>query len=232
MAKSNGNLVAWLKSGHAAEFEGIREYAAKNGWKSVLTLQDAWRNIDKDTQLDPARKQQLRDEAALAFSALYQESNSSGLFRSLNPFGVGVFMFVGSVLGIVALALFEGRIFIGPDGATPLLDALSRADTARGLLSFVFALGVLALALLIVTANITLKDGDDRRFEKSKEILTALIAILATILGFYFGKGDEVTAATEQPLPVEVAAADEVSTAQSPLNTSPANNRIGGTPTP
>ncbi|MEZ5477852.1 MAG: hypothetical protein R3E95_10335 [Thiolinea sp.] len=63
--------------------------------------------------------------------------------------------------------------------------------TARGAITFLFALGTITLAVVLVGASL-FSIGEDsekrkQRFSEAKEILTMLIGIFGTIIGFYFG---------------------------------------------
>ena len=59
---------------------------------------------------------------------------------------------------------------------------------ARGLITFLFAFATIAIMLLVAITTFWMpKDDVQVRFEKAKDLLTILIAVIGTILGFYFG---------------------------------------------
>lgn len=74
------------------------------------------------------------------------------------------------------------------------LYALKDTDVSRGLITFVVAVTTISIALIVtlyaITSTIPKEDLKDR-FGYAKEILTLLIGILGTILGFYFGSADK-----------------------------------------
>lgn len=201
----------WLRGPAAKAFLELEKVTPAGGWPGSQRLEDVWATIDARTDLDPAAKARFRDLAALAFLRFEQvRAPKGGLIFGVSAFGFGVFCFMFMVVLILAGAVFESSwILTLPrpgEAVEPVLTRLSNIETARGLITFVFTIGVIALALIIVTANVTTEDGDGKRFERSKDILTTLIAILGTIMGFYFGKADVVEAQSD---PARVAVVDE-----------------------
>jgi hypothetical protein len=75
-------------------------------------------------------------------------------------------------------------------GSGKFLDSLQHPEIARGLITFLIAFTTVAIALVLALYAIIGSSGEDLkdRFGFAKEILTALIGILGTILGFYFVK--------------------------------------------
>jgi chemotaxis protein histidine kinase CheA len=73
-----------------------------------------------------------------------------------------------------------------------LLSQLSRPEVTRGFITFLISFGTIAIAIMLVIAAF-ISEGDNNktplkeRFEMGKGVLTALIGILGTIVGFYFG---------------------------------------------
>jgi hypothetical protein len=63
---------------------------------------------------------------------------------------------------------------------------LGNADLARGVITFIFAIGTIGIALL-VTLGALIGDHTDQQLGRGKEVLTVLIGVFGTILGFYFG---------------------------------------------
>ena len=201
MAAARTSFFDWLRTtGHGA-YPSLARHAEANDWPVVESLPQAWALIDAAATPDATGKAQLRNEAALAFVSYQSERTPDARLLGLTAFGIGVFLFMAATLGILALAMFDSAWVRDPQ--MPLLARLSDVAAARGLITFVFTVGVIALALIIVTANVTSGDGDSRNFERSKEILTSLIAIMGTIMGFYFGKADDPPA---QPTPTQIEA--------------------------
>jgi hypothetical protein len=83
------------------------------------------------------------------------------------------------VLGLLAAGILTGG----------LLQFLSSVAGARGLITFLIAIGTIAIAIILTLASV-LADGEKdeiaERLSKGKEILTVLVGVLGTIVGFYF----------------------------------------------
>ncbi|MEM7643755.1 MAG: hypothetical protein AAF366_14660 [Pseudomonadota bacterium] len=203
-------FTEWLHAKYRADYVRLRAYVtdADHRWDDVEALTDAWRLIDEDVNLAPVAREDMKKLVSLAFVEFKaSEPRHRHSFMGLNAFGLGVFLFMTFILMILGVAIFEQIIFswYAPELDTRdqlLLTRLADVEMARGLITFVFTIGVIALALIIVTANVTSNDGDSIRFERSKEILTSMIAILGTILGFYFGRADSSPAAMSQEAPI------------------------------
>jgi flagellar hook protein FlgE len=87
-----------------------------------------------------------------------------------------------AVLGLVAIICFISR--------ETLLNTLKYPEVVRGLITLVISLITVFIAVILVIGALTLKeDGASlkERFDMANRVLTALIGILGTIVGFYFG---------------------------------------------
>src|ERR1051325_7620054 len=58
---------------------------------------------------------------------------------------------------------------------------LGNADLARGVITFVFAIGTIGIALLVVLGAL-IGDHSDTQLGRAKEVLTTLIGVFGTIL--------------------------------------------------
>lgn len=85
-----------------------------------------------------------------------------------------------------------------------MLAGLARPEEARGLITFLFGVATVGIALVIVLAvflSTGSKEEVAERFRMGKDILAVLIGVFGTIIGFYFGS--ELT--QTPPAPVEAA---------------------------
>ncbi|HLK68283.1 MAG TPA: PASTA domain-containing protein [Bryobacteraceae bacterium] len=95
-----------------------------------------------------------------------------------------------TVLGLVVL----GVIIYGvtqPSGV--FLNNLGKKEVARGLITFLIAISTVGIAIILSISTLLLPAGDDgdKRFDRGKQVLTVLIGVLGTIVGFYFGSSTD-----------------------------------------
>jgi hypothetical protein len=103
---------------------------------------------------------------------------------------VGQYVVLGAIGTIIVMYLFTGLL---GNNTGPFLFALSKPEVARGIITFLVAAGTVSLAVLLVMAAIMSSGSKDleHRFAFGKEVLTLLIGILGTIVGFYYGSANE-----------------------------------------
>jgi hypothetical protein len=87
---------------------------------------------------------------------------------------------------VVAIVLGFG-IFFGH-----LLSDVAKPDHARGLITFLFAFSTIAIVIMVVVATFWIsKDEIEERLDNAKDIITIMIGVLGTVIGFYFGSQDD-----------------------------------------
>jgi hypothetical protein len=91
---------------------------------------------------------------------------------------------------LILLSLFAliGASMFGLDHG--FLASMARTDLARGLITYLFAVVTIGLAVALVLSTLVgpePTDANDRRFQRGKEILSLLLGVFGTIVGFYFG---------------------------------------------
>jgi hypothetical protein len=115
--------------------------------------------------------------------------HSKGL--QLWVYGVLTLMGVG-ILVILGWSFYKDASF---------LQRLGNTEYARGLITFVFTLGTIAIAIMLTLAVLLRQDPEiEKRFRQGREVLTILIGVVGTIVGFYFG-----AATVEELPPLEIA---------------------------
>ncbi len=83
-------------------------------------------------------------------------------------------------------------IVFGLIGKNSILKELSNLDLARGLITFIVAVGTIAIAIIIVLFALMSKTSDMKeRFNRGKEVLSIFIGVLGTIVGFYYGTSND-----------------------------------------
>jgi hypothetical protein len=107
-------------------------------------------------------------------------------------------------IGFVIIAVFViGFIVYAISGSRGVLNSLADDKIARGLITFMITVATVAIAIILALSAIisdpaVVKD----RFALGKEVLSILIGVLGTIVGFYFGSS---ITAQAQPLQVHPA---------------------------
>jgi hypothetical protein len=100
----------------------------------------------------------------------------------LNPvviLAVGMLLAIVLLIGATTLGLDKGRVLI----------RMGRPEFARGLITYLFAVVTIGTAVVLVVSALTSHETPehDKRFTRGKEILSLLLGVFGTIVGFYFG---------------------------------------------
>jgi hypothetical protein len=133
----------------------------------------------------PAGYKKVFGPANLDASAKYL-ADANGGSNTPNWFGLTVAQYV--LIGIVTLA-FVCVVIIGAyklQGSNSDPAIMTADDGARVLITFLVAIGTIAIAFLAILTAMILREYKER-FALAKEVLTILVGILGTIVGFYFG---------------------------------------------
>jgi len=107
-----------------------------------------------------------------------------------------VVLIAGSIIGGVLVLIFWA--IMGWDKGL-VLPSMANISFARGLITYLFGVGTIGIAVVLVVYALTEKTGQtDTRFQHGKEILSLLLGVFGTIVGFYFGS--EVASKAEEAL--------------------------------
>ena len=113
---------------------------------------------------------------------------------------------IAAVSVTLLFCLIIGSLFFpylfGYQSESSLLRELASLDQARGLITFLVAVTTVGIALILTVYVVVTNDPNVKdRFILGKEVLTGLIGVLGTIVGFYFGS---VATQTQKPATNEV----------------------------
>lgn len=116
--------------------------------------------------------------------------------------------------GIAVLILVV--IIWGVSGQGGFLDSLSDRAVARGLITFLITFTTVGIAIILAVSTIFASSGDDedKRFDKGKQVLSVLIGLLGTIVGFYFGSSTDTKPAAAESAQVLTIAPANISNLQ------------------
>ena len=117
-----------------------------------------------------------------------------------NPAAVVAAAIVMSVIALVSAAT------LGVDHG--VLKSMGDTAFARGLITYLFAIVTIGTAVVLVMSTVVVgTDGSqaaDNRFQHGKEILSLLLGVFGTIVGFYFGQSQNPAAAAVKVSPIYV----------------------------
>ena len=113
------------------------------------------------------------------------DEDGNGLRTFLNPIVLIATMILISIFVLIGAAI------VGFDKGVLL--SMSKVEFARGLITYLFAVVTIGTAVVLVVSALTSTESKahEKRFERGKEILSLLLGVFGTIVGFYFGS--EVT---------------------------------------
>jgi hypothetical protein len=132
-------------------------------------------------------------ELKLALYRYYVFWLANSLTTGQRRIGFGTIALVCAGLIIAAFLLYG---VMNPTFVT----SLANAAQARGLVTFLFAFATTSVIVVVTIGVLWVpKDEVEARFSKAKDIMTILISVLGTILGFYFGQAPNPNTATPPP---------------------------------
>src|SRR6202008_2330799 len=124
---------------------------------------------------------------------------------------------LGLIAGAAVFVLaFAGLWALGQGiyGANSIVEKLAKVEYARGLITYILAVGTIAIAIVLVVGALLGSEEAKDNFSRGKEILTILIGVFGTILGFYYGSAKSEQQARLEISPFVIAqSADRTKTA-------------------
>ena len=118
--------------------------------------------------------------AAVWFLARLAKSNDDArqvFVKLLDPASIVSLLILLGVLFLLGMAILDldkGRVLVG----------MGKATFARGLITYLFAVVTIGTAVVLVLS--ALLGSDKERFDRGKEVLSLLLGVFGTMVGFYF----------------------------------------------
>jgi hypothetical protein len=188
------SYAQWLKSQITTDPDIINLQSYADGhttswpwWSDSKT--DYEQHIDMNEK-DADRNANLKEALSTSFSAWLNASNPDEPiaipaaknpiieFVTKNMLPLISFLVILIIVFILIWGLFDEEFFY----------SIAGINQARGFITFLFALSTMGVILLIAASVFWLPPEElDRRFPPAKDLLTVIIGVLGTILGFYFG---------------------------------------------
>lgn len=202
------NFQKWLES-NISKIAGVEDLVKEMTsfkitfspeMKRLEDLESVIEKSDANDDLKASLKERIRKQWT-RFQKEYNTTPRPNVQHLLSIFSsilqiVGVIIIASLILLVVYNAFF---------GKNDFLNDLSSIEVTRGLITFLFAFGTIGIAIIITISVFTSgrsPDESKERFYRGKEILTLLIGILGTIVGFYFGSP---TDSEKQIEPIELS---------------------------
>jgi hypothetical protein len=111
-----------------------------------------------------------------------------------------------AILILLSLFIMIGASMLGMDHG--FLAGMAKPELARGLITYLFAVVTIGIAVALVLNTLVgpkPSDANDSRFQRAKEVLSLLLGVFGTIVGYYFGAE---SSKTNQEVPFELSAPD------------------------
>jgi hypothetical protein len=182
------NFATWLKnldSTQSPDVKQLQDFSAANqGWPTGDNVADYVRVISQHAPDAGARDQMLSTLAQkYADWSVAQKPKIENFRQFLMEHSTSLLL---AAFGVVLALILTWGVF-RPD----FLRGLATPATARGLIAFLFSFTTIALFILIAIAIFWMGATDLKdRFDRAKDLLTLMIGIFGTILGFYFGSAN------------------------------------------
>jgi hypothetical protein len=165
--------------------------------QALLTASSKARNEETTAlaTLEKARREEEFFRSKLKSSGRWEAflSKFSPLITQESLIGATLLVLGGIGIGIIGYAIFF----------TDFLVRVKDVNVARGLITFLVALSAVIIAMIVTLYAVVSTDKEllEKKFGFGKEIFTAFVGILGTIIGFYFATDHSGDSRTEPPPP-------------------------------
>lgn len=115
------------------------------------------------------------------------ESERKNAFTGLlNPVVLIPLIIIFGVFALIGAAIF------GIDSG--VLKSMAKLEFARGLITYLFAVVTIGTAVVLVVSALSSGTSEEieKKFQRGKEVLSLLLGVFGTIVGFYFGSESQL----------------------------------------
>jgi hypothetical protein len=179
-----GDMVsfgAWIRASQDSDSEPLRDFAAsKPAWPADSDDLGKYAEFILQNETDQDKRSQLLSLLALEYGAWRSPARTSRQLLGEN-FGPILLAIFGAIVALILVVGIFSRQY-------SFIELIAKADQARGLITFLFSFTTIAIFILIAITTFWMKSTEvEARFNKAKDLLTLMIGIFGTILGFYYG---------------------------------------------
>lgn len=110
--------------------------------------------------------------------------------------------FIAVFILVTVILLIAANVLGIDKGQT--LQKLANIEFARGLITYLFAVGTIGVIIIVILAILLSSEAMAQKIKRAKDVMTILIGIFGTIIGFYFGSQNSLEDLSE-PQGIEFA---------------------------
>jgi nitrate reductase gamma subunit len=177
------SFAIWLEKQGNAEptIKVLQNFASTNAdrWPVDSQSVEDYRTAITSTTSGPSR-----DDLLTALGRLYERwcnQERQTFLGQISEHWGSIALFIGSL--IIAAGLAYGIFF-----NQSFFELMALSDHARGLITFLFSFATIAIVILVAVAVFWMDKSEvEARFAHAKDLISILVGVLGTVIGFYFG---------------------------------------------
>jgi hypothetical protein len=182
----------WQNRDQGSDVQRLRTVAAELGpdWPIESVKRADYEAIIANAKQDPLRTALI--QALGRVWPAYEAENAravnsggwAGLGNRLMDYASNIGVWGVALGGLLLIVLLFKSFDVG------FLNTIANVEAARGLITFLFAIVTVGIAVVVVLAVLLSNATNEElaeRYQRGKDVLTILIGVFGAILGFYFG---------------------------------------------